>query len=87
MRNTRCVRTDIGSHDFEFKIKHARRFLNEGNKVKLTVMFRGRQLARPELGAEILEKGLGLLEDLGRPDGEPKLEGRNMSVVVAPKTR
>ena len=81
------LRPDIGTHDFEFKIRHARRFLSEGNKVKLTVMFRGRQIARPELGAEILDKGLVLLEDLGRPDGKAKLEGRNLSVVVAPKTK
>lgn len=79
------MRPDISSHDMEFKIRHARNFLIEGNKVKLTMMFRGRQLARPELGAEIIEQSLGLLEDVGKADSKPKLEGRNMSVIVAPK--
>ncbi len=78
-------RPGIDKHDFEFKTRHARAFLEEGNKVKLTMMFRGRQVAHPELGREVLERVLHALQDIAKVEAEPKLEGRNMSMVVAPK--
>jgi translation initiation factor IF-3 len=77
-------RPGIEAHDLEFKLRHARRFLEEGNKVKTTMMFRGRQLAHPELGREVLDRVASELEDVGRIESQPKLEGRNMIMVLAP---
>jgi translation initiation factor IF-3 len=78
-------RPGIDDHDFEFKTRHARNFLQEGNKVKLTMMFRGRQVAHPELGREVLDRVMQALADVAKVEQEPRLEGRNMSMVVAPK--
>lgn len=78
-------RPGIEPHDFEFKLRHARRFLEEGNKVKATMMFRGRQMAHPELGREVLFRVAQAVEDVGRVESEPSLEGRNMTMVLAPK--
>ncbi len=71
-------------HDFEFKTRHAREFLGSGNKVKVTMMFRGRQLAHPEIGKAKLDKVAEELADVGKVEMEPKLEGRNMTMVIAP---
>ncbi len=78
-------RPGIEPHDFEFKIRHARRFLEEGNKVKATMMFRGRQMAHPELGREVLIRVAQALEDVGRVEADPLLEGRNMTMILAPR--
>jgi len=78
-------RPGIDTHDFEFKTRHARTFLEEGNKVKLTMMFRGRQVAHPELGRDVLNRVMTALADIARVESDPKLEGRNMSMVIAPK--
>jgi translation initiation factor IF-3 len=78
-------RPSIEPHDFDFKIRHARRFLEEGNKVKVTMMFRGRQIAHPELGREVLVRVAETLEDLGKVEQVPAMEGRTMTMVVAPK--
>ncbi len=78
-------RPGIDEHDFEFKVRHARRFLEEGNKVKATMMFRGRQMAHPELGREVLARVAEVLEDVGRVESEPLMEGRNMTMVLAPR--
>lgn len=78
-------RPGIDVHDFDFKTRHARTFLEEGNKVKLTMMFRGRQVAHPELGREVLDRVMTALADIARVESDPKLEGRNMSMVIAPK--
>ena len=78
-------RPGIEPHDFEFKVRHARRFLEEGNKVKATMMFRGRQMAHPELGREVLMRVAQAVGDLGRIESEPVLEGRNMTMVLAPR--
>lgn len=78
-------RPGIEPHDFEFKVRHARRFLEEGNKVKATMMFRGRQMAHPELGREVLERVASVLEDVGKVESEASLEGRNMTMVLAPR--
>jgi translation initiation factor IF-3 len=78
-------RPGISDHDFEFKTRHARKFLQEGNKVKLTMMFRGRQVTHPELGREVLNRAYTELEDVGKVEMQPKLEGRNMTMVLAPK--
>jgi len=78
-------RPGIEPHDFDFKIRHARRFLEEGNKVKVTMMFRGRQIAHPEAGREVMVKVAEVLDDLGKVEQMPSMEGRTMIMVVAPK--
>jgi len=78
-------RPSIEPHDFEFKVRHARRFLEEGNKVKATMMFRGRQVALPELGREILKRVADVLQDVGKIEVEPAMEGRTMTMVIGPK--
>jgi len=77
-------RPGIEDHDYDFKLRHARRFLAEGNKVKLTMMFRGRQITHPELGLEVLARVTEDLQDLGKVEQQPNFEGRQMSMVVAP---
>jgi translation initiation factor IF-3 len=78
-------RPGIDDHDFDFKTRHAREFLEEGNKVKVTMMFRGRQMARPDMGKAVLDRVAEALADIGKIEFEAKLEGRNMTMVIAPK--
>lgn len=78
-------RPGIEPHDFEFKVRHARRFLDEGNKVKATMMFRGRQMAHPEHGLEVLKKVAEVVEDVGKVESQPSMEGRTMTMILAPK--
>jgi len=78
------MRPKTDEHDFQFKIKHARRFLEEGNKVKLTIMFRGRENAHPERGMMQLEKAVEALKDLGQVESRPNKMGRFMSMVLGP---
>jgi translation initiation factor IF-3 len=78
------MRPGIEEHDFEFKVRHARRFLEEGNKVKVTMMFRGRQMARPELGREVLERMVKVIADIGKVESAPAMEARSMTMVIAP---
>ena len=72
-------------HDFDFKTKHARRFLEEGSKVKAYVHFRGRTIVFKDRGELILLRFVKELEDLGAAEALPKLEGKRMFVMVAPK--
>lgn len=78
------MRPKTDDHDFQFKIKHARRFLEEGNKVKLTIMFRGRENAHPDQGLKQLEKSVEALKDLGQVESRPSKMGRFMTMVVGP---
>jgi translation initiation factor IF-3 len=78
------MRPGIEEHDFDFKIRHARRFLEEGNKVKLTMMFRGRQMAHPEFGRQVLDRVTISLQDLSKVEAQPMMEGRSMTMVLAP---
>ncbi|HSH46545.1 MAG TPA: translation initiation factor IF-3 [Longimicrobiales bacterium] len=78
-------RPGIEAHDLEFKLRHARRFLEEGDKVKATMMFRGRQVTHPELGREVLSRVAEELEDVSKVESLPRLEGRNMIMVLVPK--
>jgi len=80
-------RPGIEPHDFDFKVRHARRFLEEGNKVKATMMFRGRQMAHPELGREVLTRVAQTLEDVGKVESEPMMEARTMTMVLGPRTK
>ena len=77
-------RPGIEEHDYEFKVGHVRRFLDEGNKVKLTMMFRGRQITHPELGLEVLARVTEELKDVAKVESHPNMDGRAMSMVVAP---
>jgi len=69
-------------HDFNFKVRHAREFLEEGNKVKATVMFRGREIAHREVGEELLSKFVESLSDIAKIDTPIKLDGKRMSVIL-----
>lgn len=73
-------------HDFEFKLNHAKRFLQEGAKVKVDVFFRGRSIVYKDQGELILLKFAQELEEFGKVEALPKLEGKRMIMVVAPKT-
>jgi len=77
--------TDV--HDFDFKTRHAVNFLEEGNKVKATVVFKGREMAYVELGEILLKRFLERVQDVAKVEVEPKMEGRNMSLIVVPLSK
>jgi len=77
-------RPKVDKHDYETKKKHILRFLDAGAKVKVTIMFRGREMAHPELGLNILERLAGELAELAIIETQPKLEGRNMHMLISP---
>jgi translation initiation factor IF-3 len=77
----------IDDHDMDFKSKHVREFLAEGNKVKVTIRFRGRELAHTELGLDVLKDVLKRIEGEYVMDKAPSMEGRFMSMVLSPKTK
>ncbi len=79
------LRPGIDDHDFDFKLRHMREFLGEGNKVKVTMMFRGRQVARIDLGKVVLDRVAVSLADIGKVEFDARLEGKNMTMVIAPK--
>lgn len=76
---------NIDTHDFETKRNHAARFLSEGNKVKASIRFRGRELGHPELGQEIMRRFAEALSEAANVEKPPKLEGRTMLMFLAPK--
>jgi translation initiation factor IF-3 len=78
------LRPKIDQHDYETKKGHVSRFLAAGNKVKVTIMFRGREQSRPELGFRLLQKLADDVEELGFVESNPKQDGRNMIMVLAP---
>ena len=77
------LRPNIEDHDFYVKMKAAQRFLGEGSKVKVTIMFRGREMSHPELGRDLLVRFADELKDTAHVEKEPKIEGRNMTMVIA----
>ncbi len=77
-------RPKIDKHDYETKKRHVVRFLDAGAKVKVTIMFRGREMAHPELGLNILERVAEELGEMATIETQPKLEGRNMHMLLAP---
>lgn len=81
------LRPNIEQHDFDVKLKNALRFVEEGNKVKVTIMFRGRELSHPELGKEVLGRVAERLGDSVSIERNAKLEGKNMTMIVAPKVQ
>ena len=79
------LRPKIEAHDIDFKLRHARKFLEEGHKVKFTLMFRGREVTHPELGARVLERVLNDLEDIAGVESNIRHEGRTMTMLLAPR--
>ena len=77
----------IGAGDLDFKSKHVQEFLNEGNKVKVAIRFRGRELAHTELGYDVLKEVLKRLDDEYVVEKQPAMEGRFMSMTLSPKTK
>jgi translation initiation factor IF-3 len=78
-------RPKIEEHDYKFKTKHIRAFVESGNKVKVFVIFRGREMAHIEYGQKILDRVKEDMDDIALLDVEPKLEGRNLSMIISPK--
>lgn len=78
-------RPGIEEHDFETKTRHARRFLEEKNKVKVTLMFRGRQIAHPELGHAVVERVATELADIAKIESSAKMEGKQLTMILSPK--
>jgi translation initiation factor IF-3 len=74
----------IAQHDYETKLRHAEEFLNHGNKVKMRLKFRGREMAHTEIGFEVMQRAVADLVGMGNPDAEPKLIGRNIHVMLTP---
>ncbi len=79
------LRPNIDEHDYEIKMKAMRRFLEEGDKVKVTMRFRGREMAHQDIGMAVLVKVREALDDLGKVEQMPKLEGKQMIMVLAPR--
>src|ERR1043166_9742443 len=77
-------RPNTDDHDYDFKKNHAIRFLQEGNRVKAVVQFRGREIAHTDLGQKLLLRFSKDLEGIGQVEGNPKLEGRNAHVIISP---
>ncbi len=79
------VRPNIDKHDLELKIRNIKRFLEQGNKAKVTMFFRGREIVRPELGMQVFEKIIESLEGKYNIENMPKLQGKSMTMVISPK--
>ena len=78
-------RPKTGEHDYQFKLRNIQKFLAEKNKVKVSMMFRGREIAHADLGQSLLEKVLKDMAEIAHVEQTPKLEGRSMIMILAPK--
>ena len=78
-------RVKIDTHDFDFKVGNARKFLEAKNRVKFTVMFRGREISHAELGQQLLEKAAEELEEVGTVESHPRQEGFTMTMYMVPR--
>ncbi len=81
------MRPKTEEHDYQFKLNHARRFLSAGNKVKVTIMFRGREMAHTDLGRRKLDRFVEELGEIAQVESAPRLEGRNMSMILSPRSQ
>jgi translation initiation factor IF-3 len=79
------LRPRIEEHDLELKVRQIRKFLDEGNKTKVSMLFRGREIVRTDLGMKVFEKLMQLLTGKFNIEQHPKLEGKNITMVIAPK--
>jgi len=80
------IRPATEEHDFQFKMRHIKKFLSNGNKTKVSLIFRGREITHPELGKEILDRIIEEIKDMGVVEQPPKLEGKNMTILLIPKS-
>lgn len=79
------LRPNIDAHDYDVKMRNAKRFLEDGDKVKVTMRFRGREMAHQDLGMNVLHKVRDQLEELAKVESMPRMEGRQMTMVLAPR--
>jgi translation initiation factor IF-3 len=79
------MRPNIDTHDYDVKMRSIRRFFEEGDKVKVTLRFRGREMAHQELGAQLLDRVKADTSTIAKVESEPRLEGRQMVMVLAPR--
>ena len=77
-------RPNIDSHDYDVKMRSVTKFLEEGDKVKITLRFRGREMAHQEIGRELLQKIGGEISEMGKVESMPRMEGRQMTMVISP---
>jgi translation initiation factor IF-3 len=80
-------RPNIGEHDLDVKVNHIREFLQDGDKVKIRIFFRGREITHSELGKGLADKIIGRISDVGAIDSPPKFEGKNLIAVISPKKK
>jgi translation initiation factor IF-3 len=80
------LRPKTEEHDYQFKTQHVRRFLQDGHKTKVTVVFRGREIAHTDLGLRMLDRIVTDMEDVGTVEQTPRQEGRNMTMVLSPRS-
>lgn len=80
------LRPKTEEHDLEFKLRHIERFLKEGNKTKVTIVFRGREISHPDFGRQMMERIAEQTKEWGRIEQPPKFEGRNYVMVLAPQS-
>ena len=81
------IRPKTDDHDLDFKVKHVRRFLEEGNKAKVTLVFRGREITHQDIGRAVIEKFASELADIAVIEVSPRVDGRQMFMIVAPKVK
>jgi len=79
------LRPNIDTHDYDVKMRSARRFIDDGDKVKVTLRFRGREMAHQDLGAQVLERVREELDEIAKVEQMPKMEGRQMVMVMSPR--
>jgi len=79
------LRPNIDTHDYDVKMRNARRFIDDGDKVKVTLRFRGREMAHQDLGAQVLQRVRDELDEIAKVEQMPKMEGRQMVMVMSPK--
>jgi len=79
------MRPKTEEHDFQFKLKHALSFIEAGDKVKVTIMFRGREMSHQELGRKLMDRFVEQSEEVALVETQPKMEGRFLSMILAPK--
>ena len=80
------VRPGTEEHDIQYKLRNIKRFLGQGNKVKVRIFFKGREIAHSDIGKHLLERIADEVEDLGVVERRPRLDGRNMVMIIAPKS-
>jgi translation initiation factor IF-3 len=81
------VRPKIDEHDFQFKLNHVKRFLEGGDKAKISVVFRGREIVHKDLGQKLIDRFLEATQEIAEVESPAKMEGRNMTVVLVTKSR